>query len=375
MRTSGREQPVAVTVYITDHVPQAGEAVTGIPVITGSGATAPVPAGRRSRGPGRIAGTVVVLLVLACLIAVNQVQGKRLAGRPVAHWPQPPPVGSCLNLDGGDPRSVPCAGPHDAEVTRAVGALNPMVTDTSRDPMYDACDVAAANYLGASAQSQRIPGTTEWEFLPLAYRTRPVDAPPDQRAGRYGWMVCVLEPAAPVRYVGSVRGIPVTAAPAAYRWCLDHRNAAVSCALPHATEVLATLDDGRSTVSGPSARPTRDVQGTLAGALDAANDEWSRWLGECTDLAGTMASTSDPTYGGVLTVGISPLGGALGGPGGSAGVDDGPGTGTSHRQQSDAGPVPTRPVLLACISQVRDGRLLTGSVFGRGDVPPPLTGR
>jgi hypothetical protein len=373
MRTSGREPPVAVTVYITDHVPPAGEAVTGSPAVAGSGDGAPVSTGRMPRGPARIAGIVVVLLALACLIAVNQVHGSGLAGRPMAFWPEPPPVGSCLDLAGGHPRTVPCAGPHDAEVTRAFGALNPMVTDTSRDPMYDACDAAAANYLGAAARSQPIPGNTDWEFLPLAYRTGPVDAPADQRAGRYGWMACVLEPAAPVRYVGSVHRIPVTAAPAAYRWCLDQRNAAVSCALPHATEVLATLDRDRSTTPDAPVAPSRDVQRGPAGALDAANDGWGRLLAECTELASSVARTADPTYGGVLNVGISPLGGAMQGLDGGDVV--GAGTGGTDRHEPGTGPVLMEPVLPTCISQVRDGRLLTGSVFGRGDVPPPLTGR
>jgi hypothetical protein len=375
MRAPKRDQPVAVTVYITDHLLRPGESVTAHPAATQPGIIGPVAPARASRGAFRVAGIVVLLLALACLVAINRAQGERVAGQPVATWPQPPPVGTCLDLDGGTPRSVPCAGPHDAEVTRAFGALNPIVTDTSRDPMYDACDAAAADYLGPSAHATRIPGSPDWDFLPLAYRTGPVDAPSDQRAGRYGWMVCVLQPAAPARYSGTVRGIPVTAAPVAYRWCLDHRNSPVSCAAPHATEILATLDPERASAPQPGARPTQDVPDTLADSLHAVYEQRSRWLDGCADLAGTLTGATDPTYGGVLTVGVSPLSGVLQElqRGGAGSGRPGPGSGSTPGQRLDAGA--TAPALQACITQVRDGRQLTGSVIGRGDAPPPLTDR
>jgi hypothetical protein len=285
----------------------------------------------------RLVGIAVLLLALVGIVAVNQREGHRVPGHPVADWPQPPPVGSCLDVDGDNPRTVPCSGPHDAEVTRTFGPLDPMATAVSQDRVYDACRAAAPGNLGPAAGGTPVPGRPTWDYLPLAYTTRPLAAPPDQRAGRYGWEVCVVSPAIPVRYRGTVQHVPVTDAPAAYRTCLDSAGQPVSCVLPHAQEVLAALNSsahwgwqpiiriGAQRAAGPGlalqpgSADSREQQQMAALAARLAREQAvatrssaAGWLDECVQLARTLADTDDPTYGGLVGFGVGPVDGTVG---------------------------------------------------------------
>lgn len=341
----------------------------------------------------RLVGIAVLLLALVGVIVVNQRQGRQVPGHPVADWPQPPPVGSCLDVDGDNPRTVPCSGPHDAEVTRTFGPLDPMATAVSQDRVYDACRAAASGYLGPAADGTPVPGRPTWDYLPLAYTTRPVAAPPDQRAGRYGWVVCVVLPAIPVRYQGTVQHVPVSDAPAAYRTCLDAGDDAISCVLPHAAEVLAALNATANwgwqpiirigADQPPGSADTRAQQlADLAERLAAAQRLSTRlgagdWLNACMQLAGTLAGTDDPTYGGLLGFGVGPVRGGASTIAGTVtvvvlGTDDpAPDPGT------DGLPPPSSLVTVApqvCTVQALGDRRLDGSVVGRGDAPPPLAG-
>lgn len=105
--------------------------------------------------------------------------------------------------------------------------------------------------------------------------------------------------------------------------------------------------------------------------MEQVQHQLARRLGECAGIAAALAGTADPTYGGVLNIGISTLSGAPDGLG-AAIVASGPAAsdGAAGHSYPASASMP-----LACISQVRDGRLLTGSVVSRGDTPPPLTGR
>jgi hypothetical protein len=338
-------------------------------------------------------GIAVLLLAVVGVIVVNRVPAQQLAGHPAADWPQPPAVGGCLDLDGDKARTVPCSGPHDAEVTRAFGPLDPMATAVSQDPVYDACRAAAPGYLGPAAGGTPVPGQTDWDYLPLAYTTRPLAAPPDQRAGRYGWVVCAVLPAIPVRYRGTVHGVPVTDAPAAYRTCLDSDDQAVSCVLPHAAEVLAALNAtahwgwqpiiriGADQLSGSAdarAQQLADLAARLAAAQrlstrPAAGD----WLNQCMQLAGTLAGTDDPSYGGLLGFGVGPVAGGASTITGSVtvavqGADD-----PTPDPGADGLPPPSSMVTLTpqvCTVHAVGDRQLDGSLVGRGVAPPPLAG-
>jgi hypothetical protein len=360
------------------------------------GGSSPDRFSARSAGRGRrLAGIAVLVLALAGVVAVGQAAAQTVAGHPVADWPLPPAVGSCLDLDAGHPRAVPCSGPHDAEVTRAFGPLNPMATATSQGPLYVACEQAGAGYLGTAARASTVPGRPDWDYLPLTYSTRPVTAPPDQRAGRYGWVVCVVEPAIPVRYVGTVHRVPVTAAPAAYRTCLDDSGQAVSCVLPHTQEVLAALNSsvnwgwepviriGVPPVPGSDSMPTSgrtdlsaqqlaQLAARLARAQSQASDS-AGWLSQCQQLAGTLAGTTDPTYGGAIGFGVGQV---------PAGISAVSGTVTvvvqgAEDQPPDPGadglPPPSTLVTVTpqvCVAQALGARPLADSLVGRGDASP-----
>lgn len=324
-----------------------------------------VPVGAR-----RSLGAAIVVLAVLVIAGLNQWSGDAISGTPIAVWPKPPPVGSCVDIEGGF-AVVPCKGPHDGEVTMAHDALDPIVTDTARDPIYDACDRAAASYLGRGAAGAPIAGTGGWRSLGPAYSTQPVNAPPAERAGVYGWQVCVIRPAPPVRYTGSVRHASASGTPGAYRTCWDVGGSAVSCTLPHTTEVLAIgapggpqladqpaasqqPDPSTAPVSGGGSAGGADEQAqraaqraaALAQQLILAREQFAH---QCVTAAARMIGVADPSYAGQLTVAVLPA---------AAG------------EQGDA----ALPVTDGqdCVIQAAEGAQLVGSVIGWGDRPPPL---
>ena len=347
-------------------------------------------AGERAGGR-RLVGALVLVLVLGGLVVSNRASATRVTGTPVATWPQPPPVGSCVDTRGGF-AVVPCDERHDAEVTAAYGPLDPMVTDTARDPMYDPCDAAAKDYLGADAAGgTAVPGAHGWRTVGLAYAVEPMTAPPDQRAGAYAWQVCLVHPAVPARYAGTVSGATVEHAPAAYRTCLDVDGAAVSCTRPHAGELLAvgvsssrplSAFDRRALATAMGRTPSDSSDGTgppavidpvaalLAEQL-AAGQILLRAAG-CPDVAGRLLDTGDPTYGGVLSTGTDYLASGLG-------VVRAVDPADASQQATDGGSAQTGPDeittvgAVGCTIHAPDGRSLTGSLVGNGDRPPALT--
>lgn len=310
-------QPPDVEVVIVD--------VDGSPV-RGVGSTSARSTVHSPSGAGRRLG-IVLLLVLAIVgvVAVNHVQGNRVAGRATADWPQPPPVGSCLNIDDTRTSVVDCSGLHDAEVTRAFGPLDPMATARSQDPMYNACATAADQYIGLDTRVQPdlIPPATEgpvvWKPLPPGYAGSPIYAPADQRAGRYGWAACVIKPRAPGKYTGSIRGILSTNAadlppgadgaapivtPATFRTCLDRQQQPASCVGPHHVEVLAAAQVVTSIRISNTQNP-----GTSAGSASstaAAAEQFAElnasWQQQCTKFAASAIGTTDPTFDGKLLI-------------------------------------------------------------------------
>jgi hypothetical protein len=304
----------------------------------------------RPAGARRWVGFGVLLLVVGAA-GWSHWSGIRIAGTPVAVWPAPPPVGSCVNTVGGF-AVVPCRGPHDAEIIAAHDALDPIVTDTARDPMYDACAVAADDYLGPAAGGSAIHATDGWHTLGLAYDVQPVAAPRSQRAGAYGWQICVIHPAVPVRYSGTVRHAPASAAPDAYRTCWDIGGDPVSCALPHTAEVLATgVPSLDATLSQQTRKgePAAERVTALAERLMMTRRHFAR---QCAMAAGRVIGVPDPSFGHQLTVTALPA------PVGAAGSPSGNVVGAQD-----------------CVIQADGGRQLVGSMVGWGDRPPPFTGR
>jgi len=379
--------------------------------------------GERAAGR-RLVGALVLVLVLAGLVLSNRVSATRVAGTPVAVWPQPPPVGSCVSTRSGV-AVVPCDERHDAEVTAAYGPLEPMVTDTARDPMYDPCDAAAKDYLGADAAGgAEVPGTDGWRTAGLAYSVEPMTAPPDQRAGAYAWQVCLIRPAVPARYSGTVRGATTHQAPAAYRTCLDAGGWRVSCDQPHSAELLAigvsssqplsalqredlAALEGRTQINssdGPDQQAPADPAAAMLAEQLAAGQILLR-AGGCPDVARWLLNTDDPTYGGRLKT----LAGRL--VGGFVALSD---TGSPRQvlngQPSPVQPSPAQPRQsepdpaqqgqsepdpmgqgqsepdsagwdqaiavgpVGCAIRATEGRTLTGSLVGNGNRPPALTG-
>lgn len=237
---------------------------------------------------GRVlAGLAVLALAAATLLAVDGVSAHRIAGTAEAtSWPAPPPAGSCLDLAGGQVAAVPCTEVHDAEVTKAYGALDPVLAASPTASLYASCSDAARSYVGAGAAgpaplsaggkpedpgpsmfgpgvdafpSPSTTGTPEFTRFPLAYTPTVVQAPADQRVGDRGWAVCVIQPEIPAIYVGTVRGATLAHAPDAYRTCWGDEGAAepVTCTRPHEFETLGAM---RTTV-------TTRITGVLAPSM------------------------------------------------------------------------------------------------------------
>jgi hypothetical protein len=325
---------------------------------------------------------VVLSVATVGFVVVIQAAGNRLAGNPIADWPQPPAVGSCLDLDGDTgSRVVPCDRPHDAEVTQTFDALDPVAAATSADSQLSVACGSAADAISQDATEppageRALPGHPDWALPGTPFSAQLVHAPPDQSAGPYGWMACVIQPVIPVRYTGTVRGTPANNRPAAYGTCYDDRGTAVSCLAPHATELLAvvarqitvgtlagTPDRSKSPVSAPisdadiaAAQQAIDAQNAATRKLASTLPIWTK---QCQDIAVSRLGVDDPTYGGALLVTVPPDMEAAT-PQLDASATPGPNGSdfTLHGQ---------------CIVKAADGRLLTDSMIGWGNQPPPLT--
>ncbi|MBN9609634.1 MAG: hypothetical protein BGO26_12670 [Actinobacteria bacterium 69-20] len=228
----------------------------------------------------------MLVLASALLVGLNRIAGQRISGTAKADWPQPPGVGSCVDLLSGvgGVVVVPCGGPHDAEATKSYSALDPVLADSPTASLDAACSDAGRGYLGHEASGATFPGGADggwgWDgtngagvaddaVMPLGlnYSTFPVGAPQSERAGDRGWAVCVIQPKLAVRYLGSIHGATLTDAPDAFRTCWGRGggNDPVTCAGPHAFEVFGAARGGvsiRLTVSPP----TRADAGAALGA-------------------------------------------------------------------------------------------------------------
>jgi hypothetical protein len=255
---------------------------------------------------------------------------------------------------------VPCEGPHDAEVTKAYSALDPVLAASPSASIDAACADAARAYVGDDADGARADAAEDSDTAPdhvaalgLNFAASAAAAPAAERAGDLGWMICDIQPAQAARYSGSVRGAGVADAPGAYHWCWSEsdRQTPVSCTEPHAAELLGTAPgythppvklvvqappenrastgdapggesggagaagdgdpDGGGSAAGPAAeeaaaehdraetarRYSRLISETLQSQVQARSETLNR---QCSALAVEVLGVSDPTYGGVL---------------------------------------------------------------------------
>ena len=289
----------------------------------------------------RMAAGVVLLSVVALAVpVVGRMSQPGVTGRPVAGWPPAPAVGTCLGVPSGDPVAVvPCDRPHLQEVTAAFAATDP------RNPgvvaRWDAyCGEPAADYLGVRPVTPEVAEPPDahaavWSPPAPSYTYNVARAPERDRVGRVGWVACVVRPQGGVPYAGSARDAARSPnRPGAFGVCGDDAGASttigysgVSCAEPHRWEVL-----GQAAVSEWGF----DVDGRLT-PVDPPPD-WPGLRQSCRDLAARTLGVADPGYGGLLTVDLAPV-----------------------------------AYLTACVVAPADrGSLLTGSLVGWGDRPPPL---
>ncbi len=322
----------------------------------------------------RWVGAAVLVCALLVVAAASRFGAPGVRGQPVAAWPQPPAVGSCLNAGrtGGD--VVPCSQPHEAEVTRSFAATDPLLDDEASAfdgqltrRFLELCSAAAADYLGlprlirsgeASGSANSAP--SEHSIAPALmvqppnYAVSAIAAPQDERVGELGWAVCAVQPRIPAAYTGTVRHLGQRM-PAGYGTCFNSdRNAPsgdVSCTSDHRGQTLATA----FVITAPSAAADLTIGSSpLVPAVTA----------QCRQIAAAQMGAADPTYSGALTVAVKVSAGTV--------VLNDTET-TSAAGSSTAGaPVAQYQVTLSCVvSPVGDGTL-TDSMLGWGDRPPPL---
>jgi len=401
----------------------------------------------KASAPRALSGFLVLLVAAAALVVLNRVAAQRISGTAVTDWPAPPAVGSCIDLlsGGGGVAVVPCDGPHDAEVTKAYSALDPVLAASPSASIDAACADAARAHLGDGAGGEKpsspapADGPDHILALGLNFAASAAGAPAVERAGDRGWMICDIQPAQAARYSGSVRGATSADAPDAYRWCWSEadQRTPVSCAEPHAAELLGTAPgythpSVKLVVQVPpeSLTSTGDSPGGESGGAGAAGDDdpnrsgsaagsaaeeaaaerdraetarrYSRLISEtlqsqvqarsetlnrqCSALAAEVVGVSDPTYGGLLRTTMADLLGtsasirvdepATRGPDGSAGGVIG---GDAGGMLTDVAPGTTLSMDVtfsrqSCLVLASGGRQLTRSLVGWGDRPPPLAG-
>lgn len=213
-----------------------------------------------------LSGLLVLTLAVGALVMLNRTAAQRIPGAAMPDWPEPPAVGSCVDLLSGvgGTAVVPCSEPHDAEVTKAYSALDPVLAASPSASIDAACTSAMGAYVGPDAvvgdgAVEGVAGGSGGTAadgsgdsgaaaggglhpIGLQASAAPVSAPQDQRVGGRGWLVCVVMPTTRVRYLGTVRQVTASGVPDAYRlcWGADGASELVSCTLPHSSEVLAS---------------------------------------------------------------------------------------------------------------------------------------
>lgn len=277
-------------------------------------------------------------VVLGAALLVVAVLSVPLAPQPVGSPsrmppPEPPPVGSCANLEHGGLRLVDCAEVHTVEVAHGwqagtAGAPWPRAVEAEQECAWRAEEYVGAG-IGASADGA-------WR-APLAVAAALHRGPGRRLVRQWSWRVCLVQPdsVSGDGYRGSVRALGVTGAvPQELRWCYGDppgpgaAPAPARCSDPHRGELLAV-------------RTLPPTDGTRA--AEVPDDElFGR---DCRQIAAGVTGLADPTHAGALAVRLVP-------PANSLDI--------------------ARLAHLWCAIEAVGERRLTGSVAGLDGADPPL---
>ena len=312
--------------------------------------------GYRDRMGRRLAGLVVLVLVLVTATALPGFSGRRVPGVPSArNFPDPPAVGDCAlsplddavrdsgsrtpELDVTAVTWGSCTGQVFGEIVSTgsdAGSTNPRSTNPSSERRAGRCSRAVAAFAGLDPTSPRptIPGTPRFEHISWAptlgfdpYRVVPGD---EERAAGRTWTLCLVAPIVHRSYEGTVaQAFQTGEMPGEFGLCwggtdLDRAIDLIRCDEPHAAELLATaFVDDRSLVT------RADYQRT------------------CGQMAALIMRTNAPIAGGELTAVIDPV-------------------------TSDGQSLPTSPQTVGCFVASADERLLDQTVIALADRPVPF---
>jgi hypothetical protein len=298
----------------------------------------------------RHSGVVILILALIVVMVVPMVNGRRVAGSPIAiDFPAPPAVGDCVrpplpeatanNRTRGQiavtaVRFGPCTGYVAGEVV-SVGDANSIATAPDSPYSRDRCSSDIAAYAGL--QTSRRPDTIregsnssiQWTPTFAGESLLIVPSSAERNAGQR-WVACLAVPVVQQPYQGSLRGGYTTGLPDQFGLCwtavdLSLKAALIPCSESHPAELLAT--------------------GWIASRSALSIDEITA---SCVEVAAEVMKTPDPTHDGKVRVVLDAV-----------------------RQGWAA--TPDAPLTVGCLLTSSDTHQLTGTVIGLGDRPVPLT--
>jgi len=311
----------------------------------------------------RLAGLVVLVVVLVAATALPGFSGRRVAGTASAMtFPDPPSVGDCAlsPLDGAvrnsgsrtpaiDVTAVTwgsCTGQVFGEIVDP-GIVDPGLAGSAAWPTNPGsgnpsqerrgrCSLAVATFAGLDPTSPRptIPGTPSFEHISWAptlgfdpYRVVPGE---EERAAGRRWSRCMVAPIVHRSYQGTLaQAFQTGQLPGAFGLCwsgtdLDQAIDLIPCDEPHVAELLATaFVDDRSLVT---------------------RDDYQRTCGQMAEL---IMRTGAPILTGQVSAVIDPV-------------------------TSDGQSLPTSPQTVGCFVASADHRRLDQTVIALADRPVPF---
>lgn len=297
------------------------------------------------------------LLLVAGLLAILLISGSvrpGIAGSALAApLPAPPPVGSCLLLEARALTSTSCTAPHNAEVTRAWAATDPLpggtrpladFTSSARGEESELCHDQADRYLQYSSTDD----TGNWVTVKPEMIARLIAAPPAQRTGTQAWRACVVASPGFQLYTGTVHGgySSDLAWSSIFGLCVPNRaqpDLIGACDARHPIEVLGVLN--KAAVIDDSGM----VRDTIAQSV---------LQDSCKVLAVNLTGSPDPTFGGQLLVTAAPL------------VPSFAFDGLSEDEQGELVPVVVPASM--CFVEVAGDEMLTSTIIGLRDNPVPI---
>jgi len=296
----------------------------------------------------RLAGVVVLMLVVVAATVAPSLSGQRVAGSAVVMtFPDPPAVGDCalsaLDAEGanfGIPSDVdvttvtwgPCAGEVYGEIV--AGASADAAADATDGRRGGGCYRAAATFAGLDTSARRatVPGAPSYPGVfwapTLGFDShRVVPGEQERQAGRE-WSACLAAPVVLGRYQGTLKqAFGSGQLPPEFGFCwegtnLDLAPALVRCDEPHPAELLAT-----------------------ATVRDRSFSDHEQSAIQCRQFAALIMQRLDPTAGGALATVIDPV-------------------------TSDGASTPDAPETVGCFVVPTGSRELIGTLVGLGEARP-----